>query len=211
MFASWKKSYDQPRQHIKKQRHYFAKKICLVMYGCESWTIKKKAECQIIDVFWNVVLEKTLESLLDCKEIQPVHSKGNQSWIFTRRTNAETAILWPPDAENWFIGKDPDAGEDWRQEEKGMTGGDGCIVSWTRWTSACVSSGSWWWTGKPGVLQSVGSQRVRPNWVSELNWTATSPTFGNHKFIFHVCGIFSALHTSSFASFLNITHISDIL
>ena len=93
----------------------------VVMYGCEldykeSWALKNWC-------FWTVVLEKTLESPLDCKEIQPVHPKGNQSWIFIGRTDneAETLILWPLDAKNWLIGKDPDAGKDWRQEEKGTT------------------------------------------------------------------------------------------
>ena len=71
--------------------------------------------------FWTVVFEKILESLLDCKEIQPVHPKGNQSWVFTVRTDAETPVLWPPVAKSWLIGKDPDAGKDWRQKEKGMT------------------------------------------------------------------------------------------
>ena len=94
----------------------------VVMYGCESWTIKEswtpKNWC-----FWTVVLEKTLESPLDCKEIQPVHPKGNQSWMFTGRTDAEaeTSVLWPPDVKNWFIWKVPDAGKDWRREEKGTT------------------------------------------------------------------------------------------
>ena len=94
----------------------------IVMYGCESWTIKK-AECQRIDAFWTVVLKKTPESPLDCKEIQPVHPKGDQSWLFIGRADAEaeTPILWPPDVKSWFIGKDPDAGSDWGQEEKGMT------------------------------------------------------------------------------------------
>ena len=102
---SLKESYDQPRQHIEKQRRYFANKgpfsqgcgFPMVMYSCESWTIKK-AEHQRIDVFETVVLEKTLESLLDCKEIQPIHPKGDQSWVFTGRTDAEaeTPILWPP-------------------------------------------------------------------------------------------------------------------
>ena len=80
--------------------------------------------------FWTVVLEKTVESPLDCKEIQPVHHKGNQSWVFIGRTEAgaEVPILWPPDAKNWFIGKDPDAGTDWRQEEKGMTEDE--MVGW---------------------------------------------------------------------------------
>ena len=103
-------------------------KVCLVkaivfpvvMYGCESWTIKK-AECQKNWCFWTSVLEKTLESLLDCKEIKSVHPKGDQSWVFIGRTDAEaeTPILWPPDVKSWLIGKDPDAGKDWRWEEKG--------------------------------------------------------------------------------------------
>ena len=90
------------------------------MYGCESWTIKK-AEHWRIDNFWTVMLEKTLESPLDCKKIQPVHPKGSQSWIFIGRSDAEaeTPILWPPDVKNWLIWKDPDAGKDWRWEEKG--------------------------------------------------------------------------------------------
>ena len=109
-------------------------KVCLVkamvfpvvMYGCESWTIKKNW------CFWIVVLEKILESPLDCKEIKPVNPKGNQSWIFIGRTDAEaeTPILWPPDMKNWLIWKDSDAGKDWRQEEKGMTEDEmvGCIT-----------------------------------------------------------------------------------
>ena len=108
MLAPWKKSSDKPRQHIKKQRHYFATKVHLVkamvfpvvMYGCESWTIKK-AECQRIDAF-ELVLEKTLESPLDCKDIQPVHPKGNQSWVFFGRNDAkaETPVLWPSHAKS---------------------------------------------------------------------------------------------------------------
>ena len=100
----------------------------VVMFGCESWTIKK-AECWRIDAF-DVVLEKTLESPLDCKESQPVHPKGDQSWIFIGRTDVEAAtpILWPPDAKNWLIWKEPDVGKDWRQEEKGMTENE--MVRW---------------------------------------------------------------------------------
>ena len=130
MLAPWKKSYDKPRQRSKKQRHFITNKICtvkaivflVVMYGYEGWTIKEgwtsKNWC-----FWTVMLEKTLESLLGYKEIKPVNPKGNRSWIFTGRTDAEaeTPILWPPDAKNWLSRKDPDAGKDWRQEEKGMT------------------------------------------------------------------------------------------
>ena len=121
-----------------------------------------------------LVLEKTLEGPLDCKEIQPISLKGNQSWIFIGRTDAEaeTPILWPPDAKNWLIWKDPDAGNDWRLEEKGMTEDE--MVGWhspTQWTWVWVSSGSWWWTGRPGVQQSMGSQRVGQDWATELNWT----------------------------------------
>ena len=131
----------------------------------ESWALKNWC-------FWTVVLEKTLESPLDCKEIQLVSPKGNQSWIFIGRTDseAETPILWPPDVKNWLIGKDPDVGKDWRQEEKGMTEDE--MVWWHHWLDGHVwaSSGSWWWTGKPGVFQSMGSQRVGHNRVTELNW-----------------------------------------
>ena len=134
--ASWKKSCDQPRQHIKKQRYHLAEKVCtvkamifpVVMYGCESWTVKK-AECQRI--VWTVVLEKTLENLLDSKKIKPVNPKGNQPWIFIGRTDAEAEaqILWLPDVKNWLLGKDPDAGKDWRQEEKkGITEEE--MVAW---------------------------------------------------------------------------------
>ena len=117
--------------------------------------------------FWTVVLEKTLESPLDCKEIHP---KGDQPWVFIGRTDveAETPILWPLDAKSWLIWKDPDAGKDWGQEEKGTTGWDGWMESLTQWTWVWINSGSWWWTGRPGVLRFMGSQRVRHDWVTEL-------------------------------------------
>ena len=107
-----------------------------VMYGCESWELGYKESWAPKNCcFWTVVLEKTLESPLDCKEIQPVHPKGNQSWIFIGRTDAEaeTPILWPPDVKNWLIGKDPDAGKVWRQKQKGMTEDE--IVGWHHWLS----------------------------------------------------------------------------
>ena len=145
-------------------------KVCLVkamvfpvvMYGCweldykESWAPKNWC-------FWTVLLEKTLKGPLDCKEIQPVHPKGNQSWIFLGRTDAEaeTPILWPPDVKNWLTGKDPDAGKDWRQEEKGTAEHE--MVECHHWLNrhwVWASSRSWWWTGKPGGLQSMGSQRL---------------------------------------------------
>ena len=119
--------------------------------------------------FWTVVLEKTLESPLDCKEIQPVHPKGDQSWVFTGRTDvtADTPILWPPHVKTWLTGKQPDAGGDWGQEEKGMS-------SLTQWKWVWVDSGSWWWTGRPGVLRFMGSKRAGHEWETELNWTEMS-------------------------------------
>ena len=135
----------------------------------ESWVLKNWC-------FLTVVLEKTLENPLDCKEIQPVHPKGDQSWVFLGRTEveAETPIFWPPHAKSWLIGKDPDAGKDWRQEEKAMTdhrGWDDWMASPTQWTWVWVNSRSWWWTGRPGVLWFMGLQRVRHDWTTELNWT----------------------------------------
>ena len=137
MLGPWKISYDQLRQHIKKQRHYFANKgPSSQSYGIysshvwmgeldykESWAPKNWC-------FWTVVLEKTLESPLDCKEIKPVNPTGDQSWIAIERTDAEaeTPILWPLDVKNWLIWKDPDAGNDWRQEEKGSTEDE--MVGW---------------------------------------------------------------------------------
>ena len=130
----------------------------------ESWAPKNWS-------FWIMVLEKTVESPLDCKEIQPVNPEGNHSWIFIGRTDAEaeTPILWPSDTKSWLIGKDPDAGKDWRQEEKGMTEDE--VVGWHHWLNGhwvWVSFGSWLCTGKPGVLQSMGSQKVGPDWAAEL-------------------------------------------
>ena len=109
-----------------------AKVFPVVMYGCESWIIKK-TEYWRIDAFWLWCWEKTLESPLDSKEIQPVHPKRIQSWIFTGRTDAEAEapILWPPDAKNWVIRKDPDAGADWRWEEKGTAEDE--VVGWHHW------------------------------------------------------------------------------
>ena len=123
--ASWKKSYDQPRQHIKKQRHYFANKgPSSQSYGFSRshvwmWELDYKENWAPKNwCFWTVVLEKTLESPLNYMEIQPVYPKGNQSWIFIGRTDAEgeTPIYWPPYAKNWLIWKDPDDGKYWRLE-----------------------------------------------------------------------------------------------
>ena len=130
MLAPWKKSYDQPRQHTKKQRRYSASKCSFSpSYGFSSghvwmWELDYKESWVLKNwCFWTVVLEKTLESPLDCKEIKPVKLKGNQPWIFIGRTDAkgETPILCPPDVKCQLIGKDPDGWKDWRQEEKGTT------------------------------------------------------------------------------------------
>ena len=130
MLTLWKESYDQSRQHIEKQRHYFANKgLSSQSYGFSSghvwmWELDYKESWAPKNwCFWTVVLEKTLESPLDCKEIQPVHLKGDQSWVFIGRTDAEaeTPVLWPPDGMNWLTGKDPDPGKDGGQEEKGTT------------------------------------------------------------------------------------------
>ena len=140
MLTPWKESYDQPRQYIQKQRHYFANKGPSNQgYGFSSshvwmWELDYKESWVLKNwCFWTVVLEKTLESPLDCKEIQLVNPKGNQSWIFIGRTDveAETPILGLPDPKNWLIGKDPDAGKDWRQEEKGTI--DDEMVGWHHW------------------------------------------------------------------------------
>ena len=168
------------RQHIAKQRHYFADKLpssqscgfssshiwMRELAHKESWVPKNW-------YFSTVVLEKTLESPLNSKEINPVNPKGNQPWIFIGRTDveAEAPILWLSDANNWFTGKYPDAVRDWGQEEKGMTEDEMAGEHHWLWTWVWASSRSWSWTGKPGVLQSMGSQRIGHNWATELNWT----------------------------------------
>ena len=136
----------------------------------ENWAAKNWC-------FWSVVLEKTLESPLDCKEVQPVHLKRNQSWIFIGRTDAEaeTPILWPPYVNCWLIGKDPDCGRDWDRRRRGRQR--------MRWPDGITDlmdislgkSCSWWWTGRPGVLWFIVSQRVRHDWVTELKLFKRDP------------------------------------
>ena len=135
--APWMKSYSNLDSVLKKQRYYFANKgpSCQSFSFSSShvwmWELDYKESWAPKNwCFWTVVLEKTLESPLDCKEIQPVHPKGNQSWIFIGRTDTEveTSVLWPPDARNWLIWKESDAGKDWGQEEKGMTEDE--MVGW---------------------------------------------------------------------------------
>ena len=162
---------------ILKSRHYFANKGPSSQgYGFSSghiwmWELDYKESWAPKNwCFWTVVLE-TFESPLDFKEIQLVHPKGDQSWVFIGRTDVETEtpILWPSYAKNLLIGKDSDAGKDWKQQ-KGMTGRDGWMASPIQWTWVLVSSASWWWTGKPGMLQSIGSQSIGHDWETELNW-----------------------------------------
>ena len=177
--APWRKSYNQPRQHIKKQRHYFANKgLSSQSYGFSSshvwkWELDYKESWVPKNwCFWTVVLEKTLESPLDCKEIQPVPPKGDQSWVFIGRTDveAETPILWPPDAKSWLIWKDLDAGKDWRQEEKGMTEDE--MVGWHHRFNR---HGFGW---APGFGDGQGSLVCCSSWghkesdtTERLNWT----------------------------------------
>ena len=148
--APWKKSYDQPRQHIKKQRHYFSNKgpssQSYIFSNSHVWMWEldyKESWVPKNWCFWIMVLEKTLESPLHCKEIQPVNPKGNQPWIFTGQTDAEAEIpiLWPLDVKSRLTGKDPDAGKDWRQEEKwGDRRRDGWMASLTQWTWVWANS-----------------------------------------------------------------------
>ena len=185
-FAPWKKSCDQPRQLIKKQRHYFANKgLSSQSYYFSSshvwmWELDYKESWVLKNwCFWPVVLEKTLESPSDCKEIQPVHPKGNQSWIFIGRTDveAETPILWTPDVKNWIIWKDPDAGKDWRQEEKGMTEDE--MVGWHH----RLNGHEFGWA--PGVGDGPGGlaccspwgHRVRHDWANDLTYWLMYPYF----------------------------------
>ena len=176
--ALWKESYDQPIQHIQKQRHYFANKgPSSQIYGFsishvwmwelaykEGWALKNWC-------FRIVVLEMTLEGPLDCQEIQPVNPEGNQSWIFIARTDAEaeTPILWPPGATNWLIWKDSDAGKDWRQE-KGTAEDE--MVGWHRWLDGHEFEQA------PGVGDGQGGLACCSPWdhkeldmTERLNWT----------------------------------------
>ena len=174
---------------MEKQRHYFANKgpsskgygfssghVWMWELDCEEgWAPKNWC-------FWTVVLEKTLESPLDYKEIQPVHSEGDQPWDFFggNDAKAETPILWPPHAKSWLIGKDWEGlGAGGEGDDRGW---DGWMVSVTRWMWVWVNSGNWWWTGRPGVLRFMGSQKVGHDWVTELNWTELNVMkINNHK------------------------------
>ena len=149
MLAPWKKNYDQHRQHFKKQRHYFTNKgQSSQRYGFSGshvwmWELDCKESWALKDwCFRTLVLEKTPESPLDCKEIKLLNHKRNHCWIFIGRTDACAPILWPPDVKNWLIWKDPYAGKDWRQDKKGTT--DDWMASLTQWAWDSVSSRCWW-------------------------------------------------------------------
>ena len=217
MLTPWKESYDQPRQHIKKQRHYFVNKRPFSQgYGFSSghvwmWELDYKESWALKNwCFWTMVLEKTLESPLNCKEIQPVHPKGDQSWVFIGSTDAEAEapILWPPDEKSWLIWK-VWCWERLRARGEGDDRGwDGWMVSPTQWTWIWVDCGSWWWTGSPGVLRFMGSQRVRHDWATELNSTEyVSVLFSQiipplpsprvQKYVLYICVSFAVSHMGS--------------
>ena len=169
-----------PKQHIKKQRHYFANKgPPSQSFGFSSshvwrWELDYKENWPPKNwCFWTVVLKRTLEIPLDCKEIQPVHSKGDQSWVFIGRTDAEadTPILWPPDGKDWLSWNDPDDGNDWRWEERRMTEWDGWMASATQWTWVWVSSGSY--DGQGGL--ACCSPWGRKSQTQLSDWTKLSP------------------------------------
>ena len=177
MLAPWKKSYEQPKQHIKKQRHYFTNKgLSSQSYGFSSshvwmWELDYKESWVLKNwCFWTVVLEKTLESPLDSKEIQPVHPKGNQSWISLEGLMLKLKL----ECSGHLMQRTDSLERPWRWEglKAGIEGDDRGQGGWTQRTWVWVGFGSWWWTGEPGVLQSMGLQRVRHNWVTELalNW-----------------------------------------
>ena len=192
MLTPWKESYEQPRWHIQKQRHYFANRGPSSQgYGFpsshvwmweldykESWAPKKRC-------FWTLVLEKTFGSSLDSKEIQPVHPKGDQSWVFIVRTDveAETPVLWPPYAKSWLIWKDTDAGKDWGQEEKGTTEDE--MVGWHHQLNG---HGCGWTLGvgdEQGDLACCGSWGSKESDTTEwLNWTELSTQQNNNKLFF---------------------------
>ena len=177
-----RKATTKPRQHIEKQRHQFASKVCAVKaavflgltHGCESWDYKEgwapKNCC-----FQIVELEKTLESLLDCKDIKPVNPRGNQSWVLTGRTDTDTEALirLPPDVKRQLTGKDPDAGEDWRQEEKRATEDE--MAEWHHWLNGREFEQAPRVGGGQGSLACCSPWGCREldisEWLNELNWT----------------------------------------
>ena len=194
-FASWKKSCEKPRQHIKRQRHFLPSSQEYGFFSSQvwMWELDHKEDWALKNwCFWTMVLEKTLESPLDCKEIKPVNPKGNQPWMFIGKTDAETEnpILSPPDAKIWLIRKNPGTGKVWRQVEKGMT--EAKTVGWQhQWTWVWASSRRWWSIGKPGVQQSMCDKK----------WNRTEQTGQQKCWGFFLC--FLAILVSPFVKCLN--------
>ena len=209
MLTPWKESYDQPRQQIKKQRHYFVNKgpssqgygfssshVWMWELNCkESWVAKNW-------FFWTVVLEKTVENSLDCKEIKPVNPKGDQSWVFIGRTDAEaeTPIIWPLHVKSWLTGKDPDAGRDWGQGEKAMTEDE-----MARWHHQ-LDGHEFGWTPEvgdgQGGLACCNSWSCKESDTTEwLNWTEPGiPRVNPYSFSLHFFFIQSHRCTVQFSS-----------
>ena len=172
MLSPWKKIYDQPRQHITKQRHHFVNKGPYSQsYGFSSshvwmWELDHKEGWTLKNwCFWAVVLEKTLESPFDCKEIKPANPKGNQPWVFIGRTDAvaEVPILWPSDMKSRLIGKDPDDGKDWEQEKKGATE-DEMVVLHHQLNGHWANFGKQWRTASLVCCSPWGHK------VSDITW-----------------------------------------
>ena len=181
MLAPWKKSYDQPRQHIKKQRHYFVNKgPSSQSYGFSSsnvwmWELDYKESWALKNWCFRTVMLETLESPFDCKKIKPVNPKRNQSLIFIARTDAkaEASILWPPNVKNWLIGKDSDAGKDWGHEEKGRIEDE--MVGWHDWLNGHEFEQALGVNDGQGSLVCCSpwgrkSQTQLSDWT-ELNWS----------------------------------------
>ena len=177
----------------------------VVMYGCESWTIKK-SEHRRIDAFELWCWRRLFESPLDFREIQPVHPKVDQSWVFIGRTDveAETPILWPPDVKNWLIGKDPDAGKDWGQEEKGATEDE--MVGWHHG----LNGHGFGWTpgvgdGQGGLVCCSSQGHKELDMTEQLNWTELLPT---------LCPLVCSLHLHHYFcpanSFISITFLDSV-
>jgi len=191
MLTPWKESYDQPKEHIKKQRHYFANKVPSSQgYGFSSghvwmWELDYKESWVPKNwCFWTAVLEKTLESPLDCKEIQSVHPKGDQSWLFIGSTDveAETPILWLPDGKSLLNENYPDSGKDWGQEDKGPTEDE--MVGWHHQLNG---HGFRWTLGfddGQGGLPCCGSRGCKESDTTEwLNWTKLCKHMSVYRYI----------------------------
>ena len=176
MLTPWKESYDQPRQHSKKQRHYFTNKglsshgyvFPVVMYGCKSWTVKK-AECWRIDAFeiwcWRRLLRVPWTARRSNQSILKEFSPG------CSLEGSNTLATWCEELTHW---KSPWCWEGWGAGGEGADRGwDGWMASLTRWIWVWIISGSWWLTGRPGVLRFMGSQRFGHDWAPELNWTVS--------------------------------------